>query len=291
MGVFSMLRERIAEDVAYFSSDIYAQVCAGVINTPEGVILIDTLAVPAETLEIKEYIEQRMNSHVRFVINTHYHADHAGGNFLFPGAIIIAHKECRHWLDIKGRQALEVAKLDNRDLTKANILLPDITIDQSGFSFLIGKRTIRLLPLPGHTPDGIGVFLEEERVLFSGDAVMPIPYIRDGNVETQIATLKMIAAMGLENIIQGHGDIVLRGEIDDTIASHISYLDRINKEVNNAIRWNWSEDELRQITIEKCGKSRILLNGLAPELHWRNLVSLYQRLKKTDSTDQKPRKK
>jgi cyclase len=286
-----MLRERIAEDVAYFSSDIYAQVCAGVINTPEGVILIDTLATPAETQEINEYIHDRMNSHVRFVINTHYHADHAGGNFLFPQAIIIAHKECRHWLDIKGRQALEVAKLDNRDLTKANILLPDLTIDQSGFSFLIGKRTIRLLPLPGHTPDSIGVYLEEERVLFAGDAVMPIPFIRDGNIESQISTLKLVAAMGLENIIQGHGDIVLRGEIDDTIASHLTYLDRIQKEVANAIRWNWTEDELRQITIEKCGKSRILLNGMAPELHFRNLVSIYKKQKKPDLSSAKPRRK
>jgi cyclase len=286
-----MLRERIAEDVAYFSSDIYAQVCAGVVSLPEGVILIDTLAIPSETKEIKEYIEERMNSRVRYIINTHYHADHSGGNFLFPEAIIIAHEDCRRWIDDKGRRALKSAKTENRELANADIILPDVTIDSAGASFMIGKRTIRLISLPGHTLDSIGVLLEEERILFSGDAVMPIPYIRDGNIETQIATLKMIAAMGLENIIQGHGDVVLRGEIDETITSHITYLERIQKEVMNAVRWNWSEEDLRQIQIEKCGKSRILLNGLAPELHWRNMVSIYQSIKKSEAAASKPRRK
>ena len=67
-----MLRERIAEDVSFFSSDQYAQVCAGVIGTPDGAILIDTLALPSETREIRDFVEQRLNAPVRFVINTHH---------------------------------------------------------------------------------------------------------------------------------------------------------------------------------------------------------------------------
>jgi cyclase len=285
-----MLRERIAEDVSFFSSDLYAQVCAGVIGTPDGAILIDTLALPSETREIRDYIEQRMNTAVRFVINTHHHADHCGGNYLFPQAQIIAHELCRSLMEAKSLKALEVAKLENKDLSDAQIVPPNVTFRDGSLYFLVGKRTIRILPLPGHTPDGIGVLLEEERILFAGDAMMPLPYFRDGDLDTLIATLKTINGMGLENIIQGHGDVILRGEIDEMISSHLVYLDRIRKEAYNAVRWNWTVEDLHQIPIEKCGKSRILLNGLAPDLHFQNLAAIFQRIRKEEGVAPEKRK-
>jgi cyclase len=285
-----MLRERIAEDVSFFSSDLYAQVCAGVIGTPEGAILIDTLALPSETREIRDYVEQRMNTSVRFVINTHHHADHCGGNFLFPRAQIISHELCRSLMEAKSRKALEEAKLENKDLSDALVVLPNLTFRAGSLYFLVGKRTIRIFPLPGHTPDGIGVLLEEERILFAGDAMMPLPYFRDGDLETMIATLKMINGMGLENIVQGHGDVILRGEIDEMVSSHLVYLERIRKEAVNAARWNWKLEDLRQIPIEKCGKSRILLNGLAPDLHFQNLVAVFQKIQKEEGARPEKRK-
>jgi cyclase len=285
-----MLRERIAEDVSFFSSDLYAQVCAGVIGTPDGAILIDTLALPAETREIRDYVEQRMNTPVRFVINTHHHADHCGGNYLFPDAQIISQETCRTLMETRGRKALEAAKQENKDLGDVQVVLPNVTFRDGSLYFLVGKRTIRIFPLPGHTPDGIGVLLEEERILFAGDAMMPLPYFRDGDLDTLIATLKTINGMGLENIVQGHGDVILRGEIDEMISSHLVYLDRIRKEALNAVRWNWSMDDLRQIPIEKCGKSRILLNGLAPDLHFQNLAAVFLTIRKQEGATPEKRK-
>ena len=285
-----MLRERIAEDVSFFSSDMYAQVCAGVIGTPDGAILIDTLALPSETREIREYIEQRLNTPIRFVINTHHHADHSGGNYLFPDAQIISHEPCRMLMETKSRKALEEAKLENKDLGEVRVVLPDITFRDGSLYFLVGKRTIRIFPLPGHTPDGIGVLLEEERILFAGDAMMPLPYFHDGDLDTLIATLKMINGMGLENIVQGHGDVILRGEIEEMVSSHLVYLDRIRREAQNAVRWNWTVEDLRQIPIEKCGKSRILLNGLAPDLHYQNLVAVFQKIRKEEGAPAEKRK-
>lgn len=285
----SMLRERIAEDVSFFSSDLYAQVCAGVIGTPDGAILIDTLALPSETREIRDFIEQRLNTTVRFVVNTHHHADHCGGNYLFPEAQIISHETCRNLMEMKGRKALETAKQENKDLADVQIVPPNLTFREGSLYFLVGKRTIRIFPLPGHTPDGIGVLLEEERILFAGDAMMPLPFFRDGDMDTLIGTLQMINGMGLENIVQGHGDVILRGEIEEMVASHLVYLERIRREAMNAVRWNWSVDDLRQIPIEKCGKSRILLNGLAPDLHFQNLTTVFRKLQK--ETGRQPEKR
>jgi glyoxylase-like metal-dependent hydrolase (beta-lactamase superfamily II) len=272
-----MLRERIAEDIYCFSSDVYAQVNAGAVVTSEGTLLIDTLGVPSETREVKEFLESRLGNYVRYVVNTHYHADHSGGTCFFPGATVAAHALCRTMLDTRAREALGSAKSDNRELADIQVVLPSLTFARGSLSLQMGKRTMRMVALPGHSPDGIGVLIEEDRILFSGDAMMPLPHIRDGDVETLVRTLRMISGMGLENIVQGHGEVILRGEIDEMINSHLAYLERVEREVRAAIRRGWSQEDLQPITIEKCGKSRILLNGLAPDLHWQNLVSLYRR--------------
>ena len=53
-------RERVADNVYSFQSDLYAQVTAGAVIGPSWAIVIDTLALPEETLAIREYIEQEL---------------------------------------------------------------------------------------------------------------------------------------------------------------------------------------------------------------------------------------
>ena len=62
----------------------------------------------------------------------------------------------------------------------------------------IGKKTLTMVPFPGHSPDNIGVIVEEDRVMFAGDVFMPIPYIVDGDVDEMVLSLKEIGKMGLD---------------------------------------------------------------------------------------------
>src|ERR1051325_6431448 len=92
----SMKRDRVSDDVSVFTSNLYAQVTAGVVLTPEGAVLIDTLPFPEETNEIIDYLKSEgPRGVVRYVINTHRHGDHTHGNYLFPNADIIGHRLCR----------------------------------------------------------------------------------------------------------------------------------------------------------------------------------------------------
>ena len=84
-----MHRERVSENVYWFQSEIYAQVTAGVVTGPQWALVIDTLALPEETLAMRSFIEEELSVPVRYVINTHYHADNSWGNCFFPGATII----------------------------------------------------------------------------------------------------------------------------------------------------------------------------------------------------------
>jgi len=269
-----MQRERVSENVYWFQSEAYAQVSAGVIAGPEWAVVIDTL-MPQESLAIRQFIEEKLDLPVRYVINTHHHADHCWGNCFFPGATVIGHERCRKLLLENTPTALEVASQDNPLYEKLKIIPPHITFSKGTFSLRVGKKHLNLFPTPGHAADGIAVLIEEDKILFAGDAFMPLPFIVEGDLEQYIETTRSFSGLGLENIIQGHGDIILRGEIEDKVKENITYLKAIQKAVITAKRRKNPLEVLDSIGVEACGKSRILLGGLASELHKRNLRYLY----------------
>ena len=273
-----MHRERVSENVFWFQSEIYAQVTAGVVAGPQWAVVIDTLALPDETLSIREFIEHELNVPVRYVINTHYHADHAWGNCFFPGATVIAHARCRELLEERGVPSLEAAQKQNPTLRQAKIVLPHMTFENGEFTLRVGKKNLIISPAFGHSSDGIAVLVEEDRILFAGDSFMPLPYVVDGNIDEIMASIKLIGRMGLENIVQGHGDIILRGEIDAAVKENLSYLATIKKSVKAISKRKNAAELLENITIEECGKSRVYLGGLAQTLHERNLRALLQQM-------------
>jgi cyclase len=271
-------RERVADNVYSFQSDMYAQVTAGAVIGPNWAVVIDTLPVPEETLSIRDFIEQEINVPVRYVINTHYHADHTWGNCFFPGATIIGSQLCYELLEVKGMHSLDSVKQQNSTFRHVKIVLPQITFTEGSLNLRVGKKNLSLFPLPGHSHDNVAILVEEDRVLFSGDACMPIPYIVDGDYEELVASLKKVGKMGLENVVQGHGDIILRGEIDNSVKENLAYLSAIRKAVRKSGRRKYPLDMLEEISVDACGKSRVLIGGLAEELHRRNLVALYKQM-------------
>ena len=269
-----MHRERVSENVYWFQSEIYAQVTAGVVAGPQWAIVIDTLALPEETLAIREFVEHEIGVPVRYVVNTHYHADHSWGNCFFPGATVIAHALCRTLLVQRGIPSLETVRKQNAAYRQVKIVLPQLTFNKGALTLRVGKKNLTIMPAAGHSPDGIAVLVEEDRVLFAGDAFMPLPYIVDGDAEDIISSIKKIGRMGLENIIQGHGDIILRGEIDAAVRENLNYMTNIRKIGRAAVRRRAPQDYLDEMHVESSGKSRVHLGGLAEELHRRNLRAL-----------------
>jgi cyclase len=273
-----MIRERVADNVYVFTSELYAQVNAGLVVGPDFSVVIDTLAYPEETREIREFVEDRLGSPVRYVVNTHHHADHTLGNWWFKSAIVVGHREARTLMDTIGRENLERARQTSRELRDVELVLPDVVVDRGELSLRVGKRTLQLLPLPGHSPDGLGVLVLEDRVLFSGDAMMPLPHLVSGDLEAMTGSLKRIPRLKLENVVQGHGEVILRGEIQNAVRSNLNYVACVRREVTRASRRKDPEAYLASVPIEECGKSRILLGGLAEDLHRRNLLGMYRTL-------------
>ena len=268
-----MQRERVADDIYVFTSDLYAQVTAGVIMTSEGAVVIDTLAYPEETLLMKRFIEARLGTTVRYVINTHFHADHSTGTCFFKGARVISHALCRELLDTRGRSSLEKSKAAN-EMRDVELVLPDIVFSGGAFTLHIGNKTFQFWSTPGHSIDSIVCHVKEDRVLFAADTLMPIPYFVDGNYDDFVISLMGLRNGNYENVIQGHGEIILRGEVEEKIQTDIDYLHKLRLAVDAALANPFPDVALEAIDIESCGKSRILLNGAIAQLHRQNVLTL-----------------
>jgi glyoxylase-like metal-dependent hydrolase (beta-lactamase superfamily II) len=176
----------------------------------------------------------------------------------------------------RGMPSLENMRKQNQAYRQVKIILPQLTFGQGTMALRVGKKNLTISSATGHSHDGISVLVDEDRILFAGDAFMPIPYLVDGNADDIAASIRRIGRMGLENIIQGHGDIILRGEIEAAIRENLNYIANIRKVVKTAKRRKYPQEYLDQMNIESCGKSRVHLGGLAEELHHRNLRGLLQ---------------
>jgi glyoxylase-like metal-dependent hydrolase (beta-lactamase superfamily II) len=270
-----MQRERVTEDIYVFTSDLYASVTAGLIVTDDGAALIDTL-VPEETRLIKRFVEDRLGLNVRYVVNTHFHADHSTGTYLFPEAQVIGHRKCRDLLERRGRDSLEQMKEGSADLHDIELVLPDVVFDTS-LTLHLGGKTLQLWSTPGHSPDSIVCLVEEDQTLFAADTLMPIPFFIDGDYHDLLKSLRGLQTRSYETIIQGHGEVILRGEVREKLQSDIDYLVKLGDAIDLAIQNQTGKIPPDSIKIEKCGKSRIALNGMAEQLHQQNVKWLIDR--------------
>jgi|YNPNPStandDraft_1061719.scaffolds.fasta_scaffold01035_4 cyclase len=271
-----MRLDRVAEDIFIFASDLYAQVTTTVLFTAKGAIVVDTLPFPSESRAVASFIENKLGpDSVRYVINTHHHADHVFGTCFFEGAEVISQDLCREILATSGQARLDRAKAETPALAEVTLCLPHITFGEE-MSLHLGHRHLLLLHTPGHTADSISIFIEDEKVLIAGDTVMPVPYIVGGDGAQLQASLRRVQSLAPSFIIQGHGDVLLRGEIEETLESSIAYLETITQRVRELVERGEPAKKLRAIDIESCGKSRIPLNGLVSRLHLDNLLALYK---------------
>jgi len=273
-----VLKERVLDDIYVFTSEMYVQVTAGAILTPEGTIVIDTLPFPQESRAMRDFLRRYSPQGILYLINTHHHADHVYGNYLYPEAEIISWKDTRRYLEYHGEENLRQAQEETPELTDVKLRLPNILFDKGRMFLHLGGRTLELIHAPGHTADSIVVYIHEDRLLFAGDTMMPVPYIVWGDWKDMVETLGHLTEMHLDNIVQGHGEVLLRGEIPKTIEANITYLRQIYERVAKHVARGGKREQLKNWRLESFGLSRLPLGGLAPQLHQANLLALYDQL-------------
>lgn len=169
--------------------------------TSEGVILVDD-KYEQHFDEIMANIKKVTSQPVRYVINTHYHADHSGGNTHFAGiANIISTTMAREHILKKTQPGAP----DN--MKPANLTFKD------EMSVFLGGKEVRAIHLGrGHTGTDAMVYFPALRVLHSGDAVTSgqplIDYASGGSIVEWTKTLdRAMKEIDFDTLIPGHGPV------------------------------------------------------------------------------------
>jgi glyoxylase-like metal-dependent hydrolase (beta-lactamase superfamily II) len=188
---------------------------AGFVVTDDGVVVVDALGSPALAEELLAEIRRVTSQPVRYVIVTHYHADHIYGlqSFKAAGATIIANKLGREYLNSDAAQNRLVASrqdlapwIDEKTrLVPADRWLEDeeTTLRAGSFDFVI--RHVG----PAHTPEDLIVYWPQLGVLFSGDLFFRgrIPYVGQADSRLWITSLERAMEYKPRLVIPGHGPV------------------------------------------------------------------------------------
>ena len=285
----AITRTRVADDTWVFTSELYVEVNAGLVVTPEGGILIDTLPFPSETKQIMEFVDRICPQGVRYLVNTISHADHVYGSCFFPEAELVAHAVCRDMLADHGEQALADAKEHVPELHNVEIRLPKLVFNE-GLLLRLGGKTVHLIHSPGPSPELCAVHVREDKVLFASDLMMPVPLIATpfSDIEGFKRSLLNLHDYNLECIVQGHGDILLRGEVTSSIDISVQYLDEIQQLVERLMAEGATKHDLLQYDIEQFDRSRIPLGGMVQQFHTNNLLFLWEKARSTQRKQRRP---
>src|SRR5712672_3924616 len=124
---------------------------AGFIVGTNGVVVVDTFQDVAPARELLAEIRKITNLPIRFVVNTHYHLDHTGGNAVFAqaGATILAQRNLRGWLRTENLKFFGPnPKPEHKAMVEA-LVLPDETYSDA-VDIYLGTRQIQVRYMLGH---------------------------------------------------------------------------------------------------------------------------------------------
>ena len=195
---------------------------------------------------------------VKYVINTHYHGDHSGGNVKMQaiGAQVVASERSRQ-LMAAGRQPG----------------LPTMTFNDRGFVHLGGKSVELYYFGRAHTSGDIFAYFPAQKVIAAGDAFTfgaPTPQLIDypggGSAKEWPMTLDRALLLDFERVVPGHGDVTTKAELRKFRDS----ADAMQREVHDLLVQKKTPDDISAVLKAKYNGAQLvfpgLLNGMLVEL-------------------------
>lgn len=228
-------------------------------------VLVIDANFPWGAREILQAIQRTTHKPVRFVFNTHYHADHGFGNgvFVAAGATIVSSRECQAESRSKGEadwrsQVLNRGQRPNASehdkavaeetRAKGYQLEHPTLIFEDRMAFDDGERRVELIQVgPGHTLGDAVAYLPKEKILITGDLCVNWSTgnntgDRDADPDNWIKVLDLLAKWDVKTVVPGHGRV---GAIE-VLQGQRAYLADIVTQVRSGIAAGKPADRLVQ---------------------------------------------
>lgn len=188
---------------------------AGFVVTEEGVVVVDALGSPALADEMIAEIRRVTDQPVKYVIMTHYHADHVYGLQAFKalGATVLAHTEGREYLNSDtARLRLDASRKDLAPWIdgKTHLVPADRWLEGKQTSLKLGSFEFVVRHVgPAHTPEDVAIYVPQRDVLFAGDLVFRgrIPFVGQADSRQWIESLGALMTFKPRVLIPGHGPV------------------------------------------------------------------------------------
>jgi cyclase len=180
---------------------------AGFVVGSDAVLVVDAFATPTAAERLLARIRKTTPLPIRWLIDTHHHLDHWGGNSVFAkaGATVVAQELAR-----AGMQA-RAAGQDAADRARhpVALVLPTVTY-RDAMSIRLGDRRVDVFTKPGYTNGDSLVSVPDADVLFGGDLLQKgtLPNLADARIDAWIRTLDELAPrFPTATIVPGHGGV------------------------------------------------------------------------------------
>jgi cyclase len=216
----------------------------------DGIVLIDDESAPL-TDKVQAALQGITDKPVRFVINTHYHGDHIGGNVYFNRqATIIAHDHVRQRMQSGGSTG-NGGSMHFEAKPQPKDALPVITYDHAVTLHLNGED-IRVLHFPsGHTDGDSIIFFPKSNVVHMGDEfVAHFPFVdveAGGSLNGMINAVENVIAQVQPDVkvIPGHGQVSSLGDL----RAYLTMLKATRDAVAHALKVGKTLDQMKQAKI------------------------------------------
>lgn len=229
-----------------YVSPSYRGINLGLVQTDEGVVLVDTPMLP--TLARQWAAEAKRYGPIKYIVNTDHLQEHTMGNRFLEEGDIVAHEETRDRMRMTEKAREQYRKfVSEHDPEGTDLVedfeprLPNVTLFDR-LTIFLGERELEFLHLPGHATNNIGLYLPDARVLFAGDTVVNgyRPYLGLSNIRDWLMTLRAIQVMEVDWVVPGHGEASTPEALDDLI----NYLELMRDRVQSLIEEGRTRDEV-----------------------------------------------
>ena len=228
----------IATDNAGFISN------AGFVVTNEGVVIFDALGTPSLAAKLYKEIRKVTKQPIRYVVMSHYHADHLYGLQVFKelGAKIIAPQGARVYLEsnvsdnLLATRRIELAPWVN----ESTRLVPADQYIDTEYKFSLGGIHFKITPLGNaHSEGDLTLLVEPDNVLFSGDLIFEgrIPFVGQANIFNWLQALEAMRNVNVSAVLPGHGP--LAKDPNALINLTYNYLSLLKNTMQAAVK-NWT---------------------------------------------------
>jgi glyoxylase-like metal-dependent hydrolase (beta-lactamase superfamily II) len=213
---------------------------AGVVITDEGILVIDSLGTPSLANTLLEKIREISDKPLVRVIVSHYHADHIYGLQVFEeqGAKIWAPAGAEKYL----RSPNAAERLDERRFSldpwvndATRLVEPDRYVEEQEV-FTLGDVRFTVSPVgEAHSDGDLTVYVEPDRVLFSGDIIFEgrVPFMGDANSGHWLEVLQRMENQQLAALVPGHG--AAASDPNKPISAMRSYLAHLRSTMGAAV--------------------------------------------------------